>query len=209
MQAVRIIIDEHRALTAVLRGMLSVLCHIRYGIAQPDFELLAAMLYYLRAFPERFHHPKEDAHLFPVVRERNASIADVLDRLQREHKLGTVKLDNMEQALARYRENGPSAFAAFHACVADYATFHYAHARLEESEVLPVATEWLTASDWQQIDEAFTAHTNPLLGAEACEEYGELFRRIVALTPAPMGAAPEPGAICTPRGDAAVRPSTS
>lgn len=209
MQAVRIIIDEHRALTAVLRGMLSVLCHIRYGLAEPDFELLDAMLYYLRAFPERFHHPKEDAHLFRRVRERNASIADVLDRLQHEHKLGTMKLDDMEQALARYRENGPPAFAAFHACVADYATFHYAHARLEESEVLPVATEWLTASDWQEIDEAFAAHVNPLSGAEVCEEYGDLFRRIVALTPAPFGAAPETGGIRTPRGDDGVRTSTT
>ena len=191
MRAVRIIMDEHRVLTAVLHGMLSVLRHVRYGICDPDFELLGAMLYYIRAFPERFHHPKEDAYLFRLLRQRHPACCALLDKLHTEHQAGTVRLHEMEQALALYQKARPEGLAALYSVVADYAAFQYAHVRVEENEVLPAATEYLTPADWREIDDAFTGHTNPLFGAEAGMEYDELFRRIVALAPAPLGAGPE------------------
>jgi branched-chain amino acid transport system ATP-binding protein len=163
MRAVRIITDEHRALTAVLHGMLSVLRHVRYGISEPDFELLDAMLYYIRAFPERFHHPKEDAYLFRLLRERHPAISPLLDKLHVEHQVGTVRLQQMEEALARYEKERSTGLAAFYAAVADYAAFQYAHVRAEEDDVLPAATEHLTAADWTEIDDAFAGHTNPLV----------------------------------------------
>ena len=64
MQADRIIHDEHRSLAAVLHGMLHLVHAIRDRGARPDFNVLGAMIYYIDAFPERFHHPKEDEYLF-------------------------------------------------------------------------------------------------------------------------------------------------
>jgi hemerythrin-like domain-containing protein len=191
MRAVQIIAGEHRTLTAVLHGMLFLLRHINYGISQPNFELLGAMLAYIGAFPDRFHHPKEDAYLFPLLRLRDPSITPLLDRLQDEHRIGNDKLKELKQALERYHRGGDAELAAFYALVADYAAFLYAHVRAEEDEVLPAATEYLTAADWDEIDAAFAGNTDPLFGADAGFEYDELFRRIVMLAPAPLGAAPE------------------
>lgn len=195
VQAVNIITTEHRALTAVLHGMLFLLRHMRYGISEPNFELLGAMLYYIKAFPERFHHPKEDAYLFRLLRERHPAIVPLLDRLHDEHRVGTAKLREMEQALARYQRDGAIGLPAFYGVVAAYAAFQYAHVLAEENEVLPAAAQFLTAGDWDEIDEAFTGHTNPLFGADAGFEYEELFRRIVALAPAPLGTGSENGAV--------------
>ena len=97
----------------------------------------------------------------------------------------------MEQALVLYQQHGGAQLPAFYAAVATYAAFHYAHVRAEEDKVLPAAAEFLTATDWAEIDAAFAGHTNPLLGAEAGFEYDELFRRIVSLAPAPLGSGPE------------------
>ncbi len=194
MQSIQLIISEHRALTAVLHGMLFLLRHTRYGIAEPNFELLGSMLYYIQAFPERFHHPKEDAYLFRLLRERHRAIVPLLDQLHDEHQAGTAKLREMEQALARYERDGARGLPAFYAVVADYAAFQYAHVLAEENEVLPAAAQLLTAADWDEIDQAFTGHTNPLFGADAGSEYEELFRRIVALAPAPLGVGSETGA---------------
>ncbi len=194
MQAINIIINEHRALTAVLHGMLFLMRHMRYGIAEPNFELLAAMLDYIKAFPERFHHPKEDAYLFRLLRERHPAIVPLLDRLHAEHQAGTARLAEMEQALARYERDGATGLPAFYGVVAAYAAFQYAHVLAEENEVLPAAAQFLTPGDWEEIDEAFTRHTNPLSGADADFEYKELFRRIVALAPAPLGMGGERGA---------------
>jgi hemerythrin-like domain-containing protein len=191
VQAISIIIGEHRALTAVLHGMLFLLRHDRYGISKPNFDLLGAMMYYIRAFPERLHHPKEDAYLFRLLRQRHPAIAPLLDKLEAEHRTGTAKLCAMEQTLARYQQDGDAQLPAFYAAVAAYAAFHYAHVRAEEDEVLPAAADFLTAGDWDEIDAAFAGHTNPLLGAEAGFEWEELFRRIVSLAPAPLGSGPE------------------
>src|SRR5215471_18263173 len=155
MRAVQIISGEHRTLTAVLHGMLFLLRHVTYGISQPNFELLGAMLYYIEAFPERFHHPKEDAYLFRLLRERNPAIAPLLDRLQCEHRAGIVKLGALEQELAAFRREGSAKLPAFYSEVAAYASFQYAHVRAEEDRVLPAATEFLTAADWDEIDAAF------------------------------------------------------
>jgi hemerythrin-like domain-containing protein len=191
VQAINIIIGEHRALSAVLHGMLYVLRHIRYGSSKPNFELLGAMVYYIGAFSVRFHHPKEDAYLFRLLRLRHPTSAPLLDKLTDEHRASAAKLHEVEQTLALYQQGGAAQFSAFSRAVAAYAAFHYAHARAEEDEVLPVATRFLTAADWDEIDAAFAGHTDPLLGAEAGIEYEELFRRIVRLAPAPLGAGPE------------------
>jgi hypothetical protein len=61
--------------------------------------------------------------------------------------------------------------------------------RLEESELLPIATRHLTDADWDAIDAAFLGHTDPLLGVQQGDEYRDLFRRIVDLAPRPIGVA--------------------
>jgi hypothetical protein len=62
----------------------------------------------------------------------------------------------------------------------------------EEKEVLPLAKEHLTKEDWDTIDAAFLGHADPLVGIDAGAEFRGLFRRIVNLTPPPIGLGPEP-----------------
>ncbi len=190
MRAKRIIEAEHRSLAAVLHGMLYVVREIRYGGAEPNFELLDAMVHYIEAFSEKFHHPKEDAYLFKLLRVRCPSAAPLLDRLAQEHQTGTAKLRELRRALQHYRETDTPALPEFAARVAEFASFHWDHMRLEEDKALPLATLHLTSPDWEIIDAAFLGHTDPLLGAERGAEYQDLFRRIVDLAPRPIGKAP-------------------
>src|SRR6202521_4095718 len=67
MEAIRIIVNEHRALAAVLHGMLYLVHEIRDHDDKPDFNLFGAMIYYIDSFPERFHHPKEDQYLYRLL----------------------------------------------------------------------------------------------------------------------------------------------
>ncbi len=106
MQAIRIIHDEHRSLAAVLHGMLHLVHAIRDRGVRPDFNVLGAMIYYIDAFPERFHHPKEDEYLFAFLRIRHPDAIPLLDRLKSEHRAGAEKIRTLEQALARYQQGG-------------------------------------------------------------------------------------------------------
>ena len=198
MEATRIIQGEHRALAAVLHGMLYLVHEIRDRGAKPDFDLLGAMVYYIDAFPERFHHPKEDQYLFARLRIRHPDAAPLLDRLEAEHRIGAEKIRTLEQALTRYQQGGGTEFPAFMAAVEGYAAFHWDHMRAEEKELLPLAEKHLDAADWEAIDAAFLGHTDPVRDSAAGTGYEALFTRIVTLAPPPIGVGPVHGSAAAP-----------
>jgi len=190
MRAIQIIHDEHRSLAAVLHGMLFLVRQMRYAGAEPNFDVLAAMVHYIDVFSERFHHPKEDQYLFRLLRLRHPDAIPLLAKLEDEHKMGAETIRVLEQALDHYQQGDTTKLPAFAAAAAAYAAFHYGHMRAEETEVLPLARIHLTASDWEMIDAAFTSHADPLVGVESGIEYEKLFRRIVNLAPPPLGIGP-------------------
>jgi len=190
MQAIRIIQDEHRSLAAVLHGMLYLARGIRERGMKPQFDALGAMVYYIDAFPERFHHPKEDKYLFKLLRARCPEAHSLLDQLQEEHRAGGEKIRALEQALSRYEQGGDTEAAAFISAVEDYAAFHWQHMGREEKELLPLAERHLTEGDWSEIDAAFSGNADPLFGEAPTEDYRKLFRRIVNLAPPPIGVGP-------------------
>src|SRR6476646_8186493 len=77
--------DEHRSLAAVIHGLEFVARQARDQGTPPSFPLLRAMLHYIEAFPERLHHPKEDAYLFRKLRARTSEFDATLDELERQH----------------------------------------------------------------------------------------------------------------------------
>lgn len=190
MKAIQIIEDEHRSLAAVLQGLLYLVREIRLRNTAPDFELLEAMLHYIEAFPERFHHPKEDAHLFRLLRERDPGSGPLLDSLESEHRDGAARVRALREALARYKREGEQGFGEFAQLVTNYASFHWTHMNAEENDVLPRARQHLSTADWVEIDAAFTDNDDPLLGADARAGFRQLFRRIVLLAPPPLGVGP-------------------
>jgi len=190
VQAIGIIHDEHRSLAAVLHGMLYIARDIRLCGKQPKFDVLGAMVYYIDAFPERFHHPKEDAYLFRFLERRHPDAAPLIGQLKMEHRAGAEKIRELKQALERYRSGGTAEFPAFAEAVQAYAAFHWDHMRAEEDKLIPLAREHLTAEDWKEIDAAFTGHSDPLFGVAAEAEYNNLFRKIVNLAPPPIGVGP-------------------
>jgi hemerythrin-like domain-containing protein len=191
MQTLRILRDEHRTFAAVLHGFVHVVREIRAGRAEPDFTLLGAMLHYIDTFPERFHHPKEDAYLFRFLRLRCQGARAILDRLDSEHRAGQGKMRQLCQALNRYQQGGPGEFQAFEVIAEAYAAFEFEHMRVEEEEMMPLAERYLAAQDWAEIDRAFLDHDDPLFGVTVSDGFRELFKRIVNLAPPPIGVGPE------------------
>jgi hemerythrin-like domain-containing protein len=190
VKSIGIILAEHRSLAAVIHGLIYLVREIRERGATPDFALLGAMIYYIDAFPERYHHPKEDRYLFRLLRARCPEAAATLDDLSREHAEGEQRIRALEQALSRYQHGGAAEFPPFAREVERYAAMHWQHMHREESEVLPLAEKHLTPGDWEAIDAAFAGNTDPLFGATKDAGWEALFRRIVHLAPPPIGVGP-------------------
>ena len=186
----RIILEEHAALSAMLRSMLLLLeQHRRHGTL-PDFSHLRAMLFYVDEFPEQRHHRKESELLFPKLRARTPLSRDLLDHLDEDHGRGERMIRELEHALLGFEMLGQPRRQAFEQAAQRYVDFYLAHMALEEREILPLAQRVLSAEDWAQLDEAFSANRDPLTGHEPEDEYRTLFTRIVNLLPAPIGLGP-------------------
>jgi hemerythrin-like domain-containing protein len=185
--ALRVITDEHQALSAMLTSLSLLVAKSRRDGKLPPFDVLRAMLFYIDEFPERLHHPKETTLLFPRVRVRVPELAGVLDRLDRDHAQGEHAIRGLEHAMLAFEVMGEPRRAAFEQALERYQRFYLDHMSIEEREVLPAARTQLSADDWKELDAAFAANRDPLTGHEAAEEFKPLFRKIVMTAPAPIG----------------------
>jgi hemerythrin-like domain-containing protein len=173
---------EHRSLGMVLHTLQSLLDKIAAGHALADFGLISSVLYYIDDFPERCHHPKEDEYLFKRLRLRTAEFDAVLDQLQTEHARSAVAVAGLHRALVHYQGGAPQGLWLFHAAVDSYCTDMREHFRLED-DLMARAQSVLIEEDWELIAWAFTANDDPLFGSNQRAEFGQLFHRIMMLTP--------------------------
>jgi hemerythrin-like domain-containing protein len=182
-----VIRDEHAALAAMLRTLSMLLAAHRREGTLPDFGVLRAMLFYIDEFPERLHHTKETALLFPRLRWRSDEAKGVLDRLDREHEHGEARIRELEHLLLAFEVMGEARRKPFESAAERYVDFYLAHMRTEEQEVLPLAERVLLPQDWEEMDEAFASNRDPLTGYAPAPDYEALFSRIVRMVPAPLG----------------------
>lgn len=189
-RSLRILLDEHRALAAVLQSLNLLLRQHRERGSAPDFAVLRAMLFYIDEFPERLHHPRESEWLFPLLRERTGAAVAVLERLDRDHARGEHGIRELEHALLAWEMMGEPRREAFEAAVREYTHFYLEHMRTEEDQVLPLARQALQPQDWAALDAAFDTHRDPLAGQAPDEGYRPVFLKILMTAPAPIGLGP-------------------
>ena len=191
MDAMRILMDEHQSLAAIIHAIRHMISEIGAGRLKPDHKLLEAMVHYLDAYPEKRHHPKEDEFLFGPLRARTHDADAALDKLEAEHADADARIAVLEAAVKRYAEDEAAHFEAFKTAFNAYAEFYRTHMMTEEREVLPLIRKHFTAEDWDRANAGFIAD-DPLSGSRATARTGEedfthIFSKLVAAAPAPIG----------------------
>lgn len=182
--------DEHRSLAAVAHGLELLAREAREQGRPPRFDLLRAIVYYIRTFPEAQHHPREDAYLFRKLRERTSEFNDTLAELERQHKEGGLLVDDLENSIDRYEADPRGSHGQFADAVARFVAAQEQHMRLETRVILPAASRHLTAEDWHEIAKAFEENGDPRFSADSEEEFRQLFVRILNLVPEKNAASP-------------------
>jgi len=194
--AVRVILEEHRAMSAMLRSICLLLGHHRRRGTLPDFGVLRAMLFYVDEFPERLHHAKESELLFPMLRARSCEADAVLDQLDREHQQGEQAVRTLQRELLGFEMMADTAELQlrrdrFEQAMQRYIDFYLQHIELEEREVLPLAERVLTEADWARLDAAFHDNRDPFAGHASDDDgYRNVFKKILWALPPPLGIGP-------------------
>jgi hemerythrin-like domain-containing protein len=181
-----IIREEHEHLSCILESMLFFVRAIQNGQPSPDLSVFRAMLYYICQYPERVHHPKEDKFLFAKIKDRTHQLDTELDALSEQHGKGELMAHRLLTALQAYEFGGSDAFPHFHSMVEQYAHFYYAHMRMEEERIIPVALQVLNEADWAVIDSAFLENRKMMDEDGQRYHYDQLFSRIISIMPVPQ-----------------------
>ena len=166
--------------------MHALVTRYREPDSKPDYELFDSMLRYIEDVPDRLHHPKEDQVLFPAIAQRTSDGKALVQELEHDHTRGEPMLAELRRAFHAFRDGSANALNQLATAVDEFAEFYWYHMRKEESRLLPLAVEHLTATDWQRVDSAFGDNSDPLFGATLSDEYRRLYQRITELTPRPL-----------------------
>lgn len=184
--AIRTILDEHRSISAVLHGLRELASAAQDPKVKPEFPVFHAMIYYIDAFPERLHHPKEELALFTRVAERAPEARPLVAKLREQHVQGAALVRELEHALLAFEASPAAKAAAFREKVEEYARFHWEHMRMEEKDLLPLAQKHLTAGDWADIARDFEGNEDPVADLRE-KDFRTLYQRILNLAPQPIG----------------------
>ncbi len=177
--AIEIIRQEHRNIDRVLGALQDAVAGLGATGSKPDLEPLFSIVYYIRVFPDRLHHPKEEEFLFKALRRRSPESAATLDELERQHAGARTLIEELDRALKDVDRDWPEGLAALQAAAETYVAFQREHIGLEEREVLPRARECLKPADWGAIDQAFASNLDPLFGENLEAGFRALFARIM------------------------------
>jgi hemerythrin-like domain-containing protein len=147
----------------------------------PDYALMRDILRYLRYFPDRFHHPRED-EAFARLAARDPGMKLPLNRLLQEHRVIAEAGDQLLWRLEQVAEDVVVSRAIVESMAATYLVYYRHHIATEEREVLPRAERLLSASDWDAVAASAPEGRDPLFGEDFAPRYRELRRRLAQET---------------------------
>src|ERR1700674_5382248 len=126
-ESIHIIREEHRSISSVLHALKHLTRSAQDATLKPDFRAFRAMVRYIDEYPERLHHPKEDAYLFARLSAVCPAARPLIKRLESEHREGARLMRELERALLFFEDSCPEGWAAFAGLVDQYARFHWDH----------------------------------------------------------------------------------
>ena len=144
---------------------------------QPNYDLMLDIVYYLRHYPDKVHHPQEEV-AFARLLERDPKMKSQIDRLRQEHRVianaGQTLMKHLDAVVADALEPRSIVEAA----AATYLAYYRLHLAAEEKEVIPRAAELLTPQDWAAVAAAVPVGPDPLFGENIEGRFRDLRRQI-------------------------------
>jgi hemerythrin-like domain-containing protein len=143
----------------------------------PNYALMADILYYMRNYSDRVHHPREDV-AYARLAERDPEIKLVTNRLLQEHRVLATAGDDLLTHINEAGEDVVIPRAALEAATATYLVYYRHHLSTEERDLIPRAAKVLTEKDWAAVDAAVPTSPDPLFGGNVLDRFETLRRQI-------------------------------
>jgi hemerythrin-like domain-containing protein len=138
------------AVHGVFRDTLAAVPTLVGGIAPCDTERVALIANYyenILSFLEA-HHDGEEHLVFPLLRERDAGDAELMDEMTEQHHEAIALLGEARAALAAWPAGDAAAQKATEERLDALGSHLCEHLDEEEAKVLPLAAEYLSMEEW-------------------------------------------------------------
>jgi hemerythrin-like domain-containing protein len=143
--------NEHRHIASLLDGLAEQADRLLPG-RTPDFELMLDIAQYMSAYPDEYHHPREDL-LFAQLTARDPDAGELVGQLLEGHKEIFRRSRELLGELKRVVRDGEAADNRRLKYLCDrYIGFYWEHINLEEGKVFPRATAKLRQDDWYAVN---------------------------------------------------------
>lgn len=140
-----------------------------------DFQLVEAIIAYLREYSDKYHHPLEDLIYDYFLKNYTVSVGDVTALFDQHKKLKkvTIELDEVLNMVLL------DAVVPKKQCIEKLQNFvelQSTHLAYEEQEILPLIKKHLSIDDWNEIKCQWQHqdHKDPLFGDEISQQYQRL-----------------------------------
>ena len=144
----------------------------------PDYDLIAAVVDYCRTYPDRYHHPKEDA-LLEALREQAPTETAGLHVLTREHEELSGLTLRLAEVTDRVLQDLEVPRQQLDAAAREFIDAYRRHIAWEDAELLPRLDATLGGAELRQVERQLQAVADPLFGDAGQERFKVLRRQLL------------------------------
>lgn len=178
MQAVDVLMQEHRVIEQVLDALDSAAARLANGeVVPPAFFLDAAA--FASGFADGCHHRKEEGVLFPAMKQHGAPPSGgAIEVMLDEHEQGRSYVRQLRDAARQLDAGDTSAARRVIAAARGYTALLRDHIAKEDEMLFPLADELIPASAQADVVAAFERVEEAERDAPSHEELLELAARL-------------------------------
>jgi hemerythrin-like domain-containing protein len=191
-KVVRALRREHADIARLLDALERELDVFDQG-GTPDYDIVQGVIDYCLAYPDLYHHPKEDLVL-DRLRQRDPQAAAAIGELQPEHEALAELTRRFADAVDSVLKEAEVSREAVHELAREFLDFYRRHIAMEEGQFFPAALEALSEQDWQEIEAQLGEREDPLFGGQPDQRFERLRQDILAWEKADAEAAGNAGA---------------
>jgi hemerythrin-like domain-containing protein len=170
--------QEHRNIARLLDALEHQVDVLAEG-KRPDYDLLQNIATYFCDYPDRCHHPKEDAvfrRLQQKYPEQSARVGD----LTREHRDTAARVRRFRDNIQALFRDQVMPLATLVNAARTFIDAERQHMRMEETVFFPAAESQLAPEDWRAIESALKDEHDPLFGEVVEKDFIALLERLLA-----------------------------
>ena len=168
-----------------LQRLLSCICFEMNRLEHPEtlqgeIPIMVDALDYIQVYPERWHHPAEDA-AFEILKTKNIETKDLVAIMEIEQEHHTLERHTkfLSQLFNMVLEDKVVPMATLSNGVERFVTEQAAHIQKENQHIYPLLKNLMTDEDWDKVAEMVSLQEDPLFKESVREGYERLYDYIL------------------------------